>query len=422
MTSGPDICPLEASSSASWLDKEFLETALRTGDSTPALRITSYDVKPAVGKADHYCSDIYRVKIYTEDGNVFNLIVKRQLGTEGELGKVLQKSSAFLRETHMYRSTAARMANILQEASPDECSQFLARYLYSCPGTIVMQDLCAEGFKRAERRQGLDLSHCLLAMRMLARFHAASVLLHERDPEAMAVYDQNFFSDPKTREGLQKFIFGNFRSVVKAVETWPGYAERYAGKLCALADSMLDRMIEVTQRDDTALNVLIHGDLWVNNILFRYSDGPVDLRFVDFQFPHFSSPAIDLQYFFSTSPSADVRENHLDSLMKEYHNTLCEYLDTLGYSRKHITLEDLWKEYDNKALYGLFGACCVLPLVLADTRLDMDAILESGMGDENDVYTGDTYKNALQRMLPKFEEKGVFRSRQTSSTDEVKNA
>jgi thiamine kinase-like enzyme len=111
-------------------------------------------------------------------------------------------------------------------------------------------------------------------------------------------------------------VAGTFRSVVKAVETWPGYADRYAGKLRALAESMLDCIIEVTQRDDTALNVLIHGDLWVNNILFRYSDGPVDVRFVDFQFLHFSSPAIDLQYFFSTSPCEDVRENHLESLMK----------------------------------------------------------------------------------------------------------
>jgi aminoglycoside phosphotransferase (APT) family kinase protein len=105
--------------------------------------------------------------------------------------------------------------------------------------------------------------------------------------------------------------------VARAVKTWPGYAERYAAKLEELAEAMMDRIIEVVKRDDTALNVLIHGDLWVNNMLFRYSDGrPQDVRFLDFQLLHFSSPAIDLQYFFNTSLCEDVRANHLESLVK----------------------------------------------------------------------------------------------------------
>jgi hypothetical protein len=91
-----------------------------------------------------------------------------------------------------------------------ECSQFVARYLYSCPGTIVMEDLCAQGFKMAERRQGLDLSHCLLVMHLLARFHAASVVLHDRDPETMSLYDKNLFCDPAMQESLQNFVSGTY--------------------------------------------------------------------------------------------------------------------------------------------------------------------------------------------------------------------
>jgi hypothetical protein len=73
-----------------------------------------------------------------------------------------------------------------------------------------MEDLCAQGFKMAERRQGLDLSHCLLVMRMLGRFHAASVVLHDSDPEAMSLYNKNFFSDPEMQEGFQKFVSGTY--------------------------------------------------------------------------------------------------------------------------------------------------------------------------------------------------------------------
>jgi len=99
----------------------------------------------------------------------------------------------------------------LRDVAAGECVHFVAHYLYSCPGTIVLQDLCAEGFKMAERRKGLDFSHCLLVMRTLAMFHAASVALHYRDPESMSLYDVNCFSEPATREYLQKFVSGTYR-------------------------------------------------------------------------------------------------------------------------------------------------------------------------------------------------------------------
>jgi hypothetical protein len=105
-------------------------------------------------------------------------------------------------------------------------------------------------------------------------------------------------------------------SVAKAVDSWPDYAERYSWKLRAIADVMLDRVLQITRRDDDAFNALDHGNLWVNNMLFRYSDVTEVLRFVDFQFTYFSSPAIDLQYFFSTSLCEEVREYHMDRLME----------------------------------------------------------------------------------------------------------
>jgi len=74
----------------------------------------------------------------------------------------------------------------------------------------VLEDLCAEGFKMAERRQCLDLEHCLLIMRLLAKFHAASAVLHEEDPQSMSIYDQSFFSDPAIREECRSFFSGMY--------------------------------------------------------------------------------------------------------------------------------------------------------------------------------------------------------------------
>jgi len=111
-----DTCLL--TSLASWLNKTFLDTALSAGYSTSTLNITKYEVKPAVGKGENFCSDLYWVKVHTTNGNVFHWIIKRQLSQGGEFGIVLRKSTAFLRETHMYSSTAVKLASILQDALP----------------------------------------------------------------------------------------------------------------------------------------------------------------------------------------------------------------------------------------------------------------------------------------------------------------
>jgi hypothetical protein len=47
-------------------------------------------------------------------------------------------------------------------------------------------------------------------MRRVAMFHAASVVLHDQDPESMAIYDQSIFSDPAMLETFRNFMCGMY--------------------------------------------------------------------------------------------------------------------------------------------------------------------------------------------------------------------
>jgi len=96
-------------------------------------------------------------------------------------------------------------------------------------------------------------------------------------------------------------------------------------------------------------------------------------------------------------------------MLQEYHTTLCDTLNAMGYSKKVITLEALRKDYDDKAVCGLYGACCLLPGFLRDEGVELDSVLEKGAGENPEVLNGERYKKALQRMLPQFDEKGAFR-------------
>ena len=84
-------------------------------------------------------------------------------------------------------------------------------------------------------------------------------------------------------------------------------------------------------------------------------------------------------------------------MLQEYHSTLGDSLKAMGYSHKHITLEELWKEYDSKAVYGLFTACCILPAILYDKGVDMEGLMATGTPQNFDAYNADVHtKNAAR--------------------------
>nr|CAD7413311.1 unnamed protein product [Timema cristinae] len=174
------------------------------------------------------------------------------------------------------------------------------------------------------------------------------------------------------------------------------------------ADNLMENLERVLKRDDEGFNVLNHGDLWVNNLMFRYDDATGDVRevrFLDFQNVQFTSPAIDLQYFLVVSPDADVRAHHCDRLLEEYQEELSLLLTALGYPRRIPSLSDLKEEIERKAFHGLFAAVTDLAILLSEDGFEYDSTLQGG---GNSVFSSRKYRDVMYKLLPIFEEKGVI--------------
>jgi len=175
---------------------------------------------------------------------------------------------------------------LLDDKSPGEFQPFTARCLYyhSLPPApaILLDDLKEQGFRLADRTVGLDMQHCLLVMKAIAQSHAASAVLHFKDPQIFKPFKEGIYRESQ-RKMIEITYQGILKSLAKEVEKWPLFSDLFASKLHRAADNSVEFLIKFLQRDDDDFNVFIHGDLWINNIMFRYSDitdEVVDVRYV----------------------------------------------------------------------------------------------------------------------------------------------
>jgi hypothetical protein len=115
-----------------------------------------------------------------------------------------------------------------------------------------------------------------------------------------------------------------------------------------------------------------------------------------------------------SSPSEDVRSEYTEYLLETYHKELRDTLKVLGCEQYKFTIEQLKKEFEEKSFFGLITACTVLMGVLSEPTeiFDMENIKEDGSTlDPKSLersFSGSRYKQAVQKLIPHFESKGLL--------------
>ncbi|XP_049940208.1 uncharacterized protein LOC126416509 [Schistocerca serialis cubense] len=402
-----------------WLDKQFAETSLKESDASRDLKVASVAVQRATATGDNYLSDVYRMTVKLErdaspHGSSLSLIIKC-LPTGEEMQKLVQEIQAFEQETRMFCETIPAMSQILEKAAPGKYTQLSAKCFASGRQPVsylVLEDLKARGFSLAKRCSGLDLAHSKLVVRKLAEFHAASVKLFEQDPSALDNYMVFKSFHGSTTQHVETFLKQGCRLLADQLDTLDRSYSRYAPRIRTLAESIFPRLADLTERKGK-FRVLTHADTWVNNIMFKYAAGVVqDVILLDFQLSAYCSPSIDLQYFTHTSLTEEVYANHLTDLLKEYHSHLIEVMNDIGISTdKQISFEELLKDFEAHALYAVFSAVAVLPIVRTqdETRFDVEASLNGSDSPANrNTFASAQYMQAIKQMLPEFEKSGLL--------------
>ncbi|XP_049807089.1 uncharacterized protein LOC126249480 [Schistocerca nitens] len=373
------------------LDAGFFSLALGGQD------VASVSLTPMDTKGSSFCGQLTRATVVLGDGAELRLVVKRP-PEDAQVASALSAMGMFSRERLVYQEVlscgrAAGVGPLLLGTAGD---------------TLLLQDLAVGGFRAAPAGL-LDAQHAAAALRALARLHAASLAVEAGLPGSLGRYSEVLFTEA-SREYVQHFVQPNWRAVVDVVATWDGY-QKFADKLRAMEPAVIDRAIEIVKPKDDELNVLTHGDFWKNNILFRYdpsSGDVIDARVVDYQLSRFSSPSLDLNYFFHTSVENTVRRGHMPALVAEYVDTLNKQLETYEVQRR-VTVEEVERQMGDRLEFALLAACTDLRAAMSAPADTVELSQLASSGDSlTSLYHCESFKDVFSLMLLEFEQKGLL--------------
>lgn len=386
-------------------------------------KVIAFEVAPAAGPGANFLGDLWRVRLTLSDASgsaeSLALILKRTPSDELKM-EFVRAARLFEVEGAAYAHVLPRMASALLEAVGAACVMW-PRMIAAAPdhSELVLEDLSAAGFTMADKRRGLSLAQSRAVMRTLGRQHASSVALHVQDPVAMEPFQECLFREA-TRIFLETYLRGAAQQLSLQLRDWPEM-EHLADRVEGLQETFWDQVIAAVTSDPSGFNVLNHGDLWVNNILFRRrsnDDGQEETTteiedpeaaFIDWQSAVWTSPALDLLYFLYSSPSDEVRSNHEEALLEEYHGELVRTLTALGLSAHAPSLEALKEDLLRRLAIALFPVVAELPNILAPGELfyDLGQYFEENP-PRNETYALPGYTAVAQRLLPMLAERELF--------------
>lgn len=188
----------------------------------------------------------------------------------------------FRKEVALYTTVFPEMLDPLEERYIPECFLGLEN------NVIVLEDMAHSGYEMTNKLKPFDFEHCKILMKTLAKFHAKSLIFEE-------VYQKNLHDEFShcmqetlwpLKEGRAKAMFdAAVKGIVSVIELMPELDEdqrvAFKSKMIDLCVDHAGKLLPSTKHK----NVLCHGDLWANNILFKYDadEKPVECCLIDFQ-------------------------------------------------------------------------------------------------------------------------------------------
>jgi hypothetical protein len=390
------------------LSSQDCEWLLRKITKSFDANLASFTMRPLSDNPSGFLGDHFRLNLKTSDGTEVNLFVKTIPSVQIHADYV-DSIDVFKKEVELFQMLIPEFQEIMRSLQVRQWSPecHLAR-----ENLLIFEDLSLNYYRLATGRGMLDLNHCIFVMEAMATLHSASIIWEYRNGIRI---DERFPNAVKEASYVTEVGHPRRRYLSSAIKALVYLCERIDRSDDAkLLPSIIFDCVKDIGPSPEHQNVLSHGDLWSNNMMFQYCDDKLsNCILIDYQLARYAPCALDLMCCIHLIADKPTRQQHFAKLVQAYEDHLMKHLKKSGVIIGDLAIS---KQCEKYKLFALVEAC----LFGISIWLPSDSIGEA-LGSPTKCFQI-IFGDRIPIMAKAFDEDEFFRSQMTTLLNELLDA
>ncbi|XP_077263425.1 uncharacterized protein LOC143898108 [Temnothorax americanus] len=325
-----------------------------------------------------------------------------------------QAYGTFKKEVALYTTVFPEMLGGLGKGCIPEC------FLGIENDVIVLEDMAHSGYTMTDKTTPFDFEHCEILIKMLAKFHAKSFIFEQQYKKTLHDEFSHCMHEtlwPRADDKAKAMVNAAVKGIVSMIDLLPELNDDrrsdFKEKIVKLCADHTDRLSPSVKHK----NVLCHGDLWANNILFKYDTDkrPVECCLIDFQLARYNPPAHDILCFLQFTTTRKLREEHSETLFRLYHDSMAIVMKEAGLNISEIFS---WDEFA-ESTRDLRIMCLIHGILNTPIMLLEPSTANKYFAEKPELLQSVLYVDRTPLICEQFKEAPKYRARMTDSLLEL---